>query len=110
MPSLTKSPLAFAVTALKVAEAALPPYSHPKSPHKFTQAQLFAILALRDFLKTDYRGVIAMLSEWTDLREALGLRRLPHYSTLCYAEKRLLKKGAFSNSSSQQWSKREEAA
>jgi hypothetical protein len=110
MRSLTKSPVAFAVTALKVAEAALRPYSHPKSPQKYTQAQLFAILALRDFMKTDYRGIIAMLSEWTDLRETLGLKQVPHYSTLWYAEKRLLKKGAFSNSSQQHCSRREEAA
>lgn len=94
MRSLTKSPLAFAKTALAAAQAELPPYSHPKSPHKFTQHQLFAILALRDFLRTDYRGIIQMLSEWSDLRKALGLEKLPHYSTLCYAEQRLLKKRA----------------
>jgi hypothetical protein len=93
MKSLTKSPVAFAKTALAAAQTALPPYSNPKSPHKYTQHQLFAILALRDFLRTDYRGVIQMLSEWSDLRQALGLERLPHYSTLCYAEARLLKKG-----------------
>ncbi len=94
MRSLTKSPLAFAKTALVTAEAELPPYSHPKSPHKFTQPQLFAILALRDFLRTDYRGIINILAEWSDLREVLRLQQLPHYSTLCYAEQRLLKKRA----------------
>jgi hypothetical protein len=97
MPTLTKSPVAFAVTALRVAQEAMPPYSHPKSPQKFTQAQLFAILALRDFFQTDYRRIIQMLSEWSDLREALGLTKMPHYSTLCYAEKRMLKKGASEN-------------
>lgn len=94
MRSLTKSPLAFAKTALLTAEAKLPPYSHPKSPHKFTQPQLLAILALRDFLRTDYRGIVNILAEWSDLREVLKLEMLPHYSTLCYAEKRLLKKRA----------------
>ena len=98
MSSLTKSPLAFAKTALAAAKAELAPYSHPKSPHKFTQHQLFAILALRDFLRTDYRGVVRMLEEWSDLREVLGLDRVPHYSTLCYAERRLLKKGLSSDS------------
>lgn len=92
--SLTKSPLAFVRAALAVAEKSLPPYAHPKSPHKFTQRQLFAILALRVFLKADYRGIIKILEEWSDLREVLGLTRLPHYSTLCYAEQRLLKKKA----------------
>jgi len=94
MRALTKSPLAFAKTALAAAKAQMPFYSHPKSPHKFTQHQIFAILALKDFLRTDYRGVIQYLAEWSDLRQALGLERLPHYSTLCYAEHRMLKKKA----------------
>ena len=94
MRSLTKSPLAFARTALAAARAEIPPYSHPKSPHKFTQHQLFAILALKDFLRTDYRGVTQYLSEWSDMRRVLELERIPHYSSLCYAERRLLKKGA----------------
>jgi hypothetical protein len=97
MRSLTKSPVAFARTALATARAELPAYSHPKSPHKFTQPQLVAMLALKDFLRTDYRGVIAYLSDWTDLRRALELTRLPNYSTLCYAQKRLLKKRAPQN-------------
>ena len=63
MPHVTKSTISFATTALTIAENALPPYSHPKSPHKFTQPQLFAILALRVFLKQDYRGIISVLSE-----------------------------------------------
>jgi len=94
MRSLTKSALAFARTALEAGERVFPPYSHPSSPHKFTQPQLFAVLALKDFFDTDYRGVVQLLSEWSDLREVLALERVPHYSTLCYAERRLLKKGA----------------
>ncbi len=93
---MTKSPVALAKEALRVAEAALAAYSHPNSPKKFTQPQLFAILALRQFFKTDYRGVVAMLQDFSDLTEALGLKKVPHYSTLCYAEKRLLKKGLWS--------------
>lgn len=96
--SMTKSPLALAQTALKVAQRSLPLYSHPKSPHKYTQHQLFAILSLMQFLKADFRGIVAMLSEWSDLRQALGLNQVPHYSTLCYARRRLLKKGASSAS------------
>jgi hypothetical protein len=94
MSKTTQDPIALARAALEVGQAALPPYSHPKSPHKFTQAQLFALLVLRQFFRLDYRGVVAWLRRWSELREALGLTRLPHYSTLCYAEDRLLKKGA----------------
>ena len=88
---MTKSPVKLAREALQVAQKALPTYSSAFSPHKFTQPQLFAILVLRQFLKTDYRGIVALLAEWSDVREALGLKRVPHYSTLCYAEQRLVK-------------------
>ena len=94
MRKTTKSPLALATTALKVAQQGLPAYSHPKSPHSYTQHQLFACLALMQFFKTDLRGICQMLAEWSDLRQALGLEKVPHYSTLCYARRRLLKKGA----------------
>lgn len=94
MRSLTKSPKAFVEMALSIGQQGLDPYSHPKSPHKYTQAQLFAILAFKHFLNTDYRGVIAMLDEWPDIKEALGLTKLPNFSTLKYAQDRLLKKGA----------------
>ena len=90
---MTKSPVALAKEALRAAKAALPAYSHRFSPKSFTQHQLFAILVLRQFLKTDYRGMIQMLKDFSDLRKVLSLKKVPHYSTLCYAEKRLLKKG-----------------
>ena len=92
MSKMTKSPIDFARTALKLASNQLPKYSHPCSPHKFTQPQLFAVLALKDFMKLDYRGIIEVLRDWPKLMKTLGLKRLPHYSTLCYASKRLLKK------------------
>jgi transposase len=56
---------------------------------------LFAILVLKYFLKTDFRGVVAFLADWPDLRRALGLKNVPHYSTLCYAQERLLEDGKF---------------
>jgi len=90
-------------TAIEVGEAALAPYSHPKSPHKFTQPQLFALLVLRQYFRLDYRELIVWLHRWAELREALGLKRVPHYSTLCYAEDRLLKKRAPSASCAPPW-------
>ena len=97
MREMTKSPLALAKEALKVAQDALAPYSSPFSPKIFTQPQLFAILALRQFFKTDYRGIAQMLNDFSDLRKVLALKKTPHYSTLCYAEQRLLKEGFFKN-------------
>jgi hypothetical protein len=92
-PKLTNSPVRLAKTALAVAQKALPKYSAVKSRHDFTQAQLIAILALRQFFKTDYRGIQQLLLELSDLRKALGLSKVPHYTTLQKAQQRLLKKG-----------------
>lgn len=89
---ITKSPVTLAKLALKEAEKAVPKYSDEKSRKDFTQSQIFAILVLKAFFKTDYRGIIEFLEELSDLRKALKLRKVPHYSTLCYAEERLLKK------------------
>jgi hypothetical protein len=97
---MTKSPRAVAREALRLAQGALPPYSATRSRKDFTQHQLFAILALKTFLKTDYRGVEAFLADFAEIRADLGLVKVPHYSTLCYAEQRLLKKGSSSCSSS----------
>ena len=92
MRKLTRSPLAFARAALKTGQKGLPPYSHPKSPHKYTQPQLFALIALKDFLRLDYRGLVQTVREWSELRQALGLEHVPDHSTVAKAEKRLLKK------------------
>lgn len=45
--------------AIKVAKEAFPvPYSHAKSPHKYTQVQLAACMALKTILRRDYRGFV----------------------------------------------------
>lgn len=97
---MTKSPRAVAREALRLAHEALPAYSSKFSRQDFTQHQLFALLALKTFFKTDYRGVMALLEDFGELRDDLGLVKVPHYSTLCYAAQRLLKKGSSSCSSS----------
>ena len=97
---MTKSPRAVAREALRLAREALPAYSSKFSRKDYTQHQLFACLALKTFFKTDYRGLVALLQDFAELRDDLGLDKLPHYSTLCYAAKRLLKKGSSSCSSS----------
>src|SRR5438270_6042647 len=96
---MSKSPRAVAREALRLAQGALPAYSSRFSRKDFTQHQLFAVLALKTFLKTDYRGVAQFLADFAELRDDLGLTAVPHYSTLCYAEQRLLKKGGSSSCS-----------
>ena len=90
MRAMSKSAVRVAREALAVGRAALPAYSSRYSKHTYTQPQLFALLVLKQFLRTDYRGLVALVTEWTELRRALGLKQVPHYSTLCYAERRLL--------------------
>ena len=91
---MTKSPRAVAREALRLAQEALPAYSSKFSRQDFTQHQLIALLALKTFFKTDYRGLARMLADFAELRSDLGLDEVPHYSTLCYAAGRLLKKGS----------------
>src|SRR5215467_5548117 len=89
---MTKSPLRLAEAALAVAREALPPYSTKFDRKVYTQHQLFAILALREFLKQDYRGMEQLLTEWAELRQVLGLSTVPDHSTLQKAAQRLLQK------------------
>src|SRR5437763_16782764 len=96
---MTKSPRAVAREAIRLARVALPAYSSKYSRKDYTQHQLFAVLAVKSFLKTDYRGVVAVLDDFAELRGDLGLKTVPDHSTLCYAEQRLLKRGTSSSSS-----------
>lgn len=94
MPARTsKSPNAVARVAYEAAKRALPPYRHPKSPKKFTQAQLFSCLVLKEFFKTDYRGIAEIIHDASDLRNILELREIPHFTTLQKAARRLTGKG-----------------
>jgi len=91
MSKTTKSPLTLARTAYEAGQKALPKYAHKFSRHDFTCAQLFAVLVMRKFLKVDYRGVIAYLAEWAELREAIDFHdKLPHFTTPQKAAAKLL--------------------
>lgn len=89
----SRSPVAVAKKALKVGQSALPPYSSRFSRHDFTQPQLFAALVLKSFFRTDYRGLVALLADHSDLRRVLGLTKVMDHTTLFYAEQRLLARG-----------------
>jgi hypothetical protein len=86
----SKSPRMVAMVALAAGREAFSDYSHVYSPKKFTQPQLFACLVLKEFEKKDYRGVRQLLLDCADLREAIGLKQVPHYTTLQKASRRLL--------------------
>jgi len=90
----TRSPVALARTALRVASGAMPAYASKFSKKGFTQHQLVAMLVLKQFFRTDDRGLVALLEDLSDLRDVLGITKVPHHTTLFHAQKRLAKKGA----------------
>jgi hypothetical protein len=79
--------------ALSVAQESIPAYSSKFSRKDFTQHQHFVLLTLREFLKTDYRGLEQILREWAELRAVIGLKKVPDHSTIQKAAERLLEKG-----------------
>lgn len=68
--------------SMTLARRHLTTYGSYKSRHDFTQAQLMTCLILRAYWKTTYRGVIEQLEVSGELRRAMGLKKLPDYSTL----------------------------
>ena len=91
MGTTCKSPKRVLLVARGVARRCLPAYSHRCSPKKFTQHQLFACLALKEFLKLDYRGTECLLADSPSLRAAIDLGAAPDFTTLQKASRRLLK-------------------
>src|SRR5262245_54676766 len=87
---MTKSPRALARAAWAAAADALPAYACPFSRKDFTQHPLVALLGLRAFLKTDYRGLEELLQDWSDWRQAFGLAQVPDPATRQKAHERLL--------------------
>lgn len=87
----TKSPISVLTTAYRIGQKTLHRYSHPCSPKKFTQPQLFACLVLKEFLKLGYRGLEAALSDFAELRSAIQLKGVPDFTTLQKAAGRLLR-------------------
>ena len=79
------------MVALAAGREAFSDYSHVYSPKKFTRPQLFACLVLKEFEKKDYRGIAQFLEDLPDLQQVLGLKSVPHFTTLQKASKRLLK-------------------
>jgi hypothetical protein len=87
----SKSPRKVAMVALAAGKEAFRDYSHKFSPKKFTQPQLFACLVLKEFQKKGYRDVTELLIDCSDLRAAIELKVVPHFTTLQKASRRLLK-------------------
>ena len=74
--------LAFARSAREVGRAVLPPFRTRFSKHQFTQPQLLAILCLMRYEDWTFREAEVRLGEHCGLRQALGLSRVPDFTTV----------------------------
>ena len=68
--------------SMRLSRKYLHDYSCAKSRRDFTQPQLLTCLVLRAVARTDYRGVCEILLLSPALREAIGLEKVPHWTTL----------------------------
>ena len=91
MAKLSKSPVNVARQGMYLAKEHLPLYAHRYSPKTYTQHQLFVCLVLKTFFRTDYRGLTEILKDFDALQAYLGLKRVPHFTTLQKASCRLLR-------------------
>ena len=91
MSTTSKSPRRVLLVAYAVGQSSLPDHPHRFAPKTFTQPQLFACLVLKVRMKLDYRGITALLLDAPTLCAAIGLKRVPHFTTLQKASHRLLR-------------------
>ena len=91
MSTITKSPKKVARAAYTIAKSTLPKYAHRYSPKKFTQHQLFVCLILKAFYKADYRSIVAILEDSSDICKVFNLKTVPHFTTLQKASTKLLR-------------------
>jgi hypothetical protein len=92
MTKLEKSPMKVARHALALAQEHLPQYAHRYSPKTYTQPQLFVCLVLKTYFRADYRKIAAIIADFDALRVYLGFSRVPHFTTLQKASRRLLRR------------------
>jgi hypothetical protein len=60
----------------------IPLFSCRKSKRTYTQRQHITVLGLMKYLRTDYRGVIEQLALMPEIKQAIGLTRSPHFTTI----------------------------
>jgi hypothetical protein len=70
-------------------KAVVPPYSNLKSPHRFTQPQLFACVLLMFYVRKSYRDMEEWLLASDAIVKELGLKEIPDHSTLNRTYKRM---------------------
>ena len=71
----------FTLHSLRVVDT-VRPYSNKFSKRKFTQRQHLVILMLKERLQKTYREIVQLLELMPELLKLLGLREVPHFTTL----------------------------
>jgi hypothetical protein len=89
MPNRESRYVRVARFAYELTQQGLPLFSHPKSPHRFTQPQLVACVLMTFYLNLSYRDMEEWLLASPPVCETLGLRSIPDHSTLHRTFKRL---------------------
>ncbi|WP_321417767.1 IS5 family transposase [uncultured Methanomethylovorans sp.] len=75
--------LKFVDTALAVSgKSHLPIYSCKYSKRKYTQHQLLTLILLKEYLNVDYRSIVELVELMESLKLRIGLKEVPHYTTL----------------------------
>lgn len=75
--------------AYQLASGSVPRYSHPKSPHHFTQPQLVACVLMKFYLDVSYRDMEEWLLATDQVCRVLELPHVPDHSTLSRMFKKL---------------------
>ncbi len=87
MQKRTSKLIRVAVRAQQAAKYVLPEYGNKFSRKDFTQHQLLAIAVLKQKTDEDYRDTVDGIG--SDLMQAMGLTKIPHFTTLQKFIKRL---------------------
>jgi transposase len=74
--------------AFRLCQQVVAPYSHLKSPHRFTQPQLLACVLLMFYVRKSYRDMEEWLLASDSICLELKLKEVPDYSTLNRTYKR----------------------
>jgi hypothetical protein len=79
----------FIVIAYQIAQETIEPYTSKFSNKIYRQTQLLALILLKQYKAWDYRETEEMVASNPRIRDLLGLKRTPDYSTLQKFNKRL---------------------
>ena len=75
--------LKFVDTALAVSgNSHIQIYSCKYSKRKYTQHQLLVLVLLKEYLNEDYRDIVEIVELMDKVKERIGLKQVPHFTTL----------------------------